>query len=133
MKGQLIRQLWRAAGAIGMNRKVLLVGTLTVVPLLIFLALSLGKDPRAIESPLLDAPAPGFSLVDLDGQRVDLAQLRGQPVMINFWATWCQPCVVEHPVLQRVSRRYQGREHFIGIGYQDDPDLIRSFIAQRGG
>ena len=50
-----------------MNRKVLIVGTAIVVPLLIFLALSFGKDPRAIDSPLVDAPAPGFALRDLDG------------------------------------------------------------------
>ena len=116
-----------------MNRKVLLVGTLIVVPLLVFLALSFGKDPRAIESPLLDAPAPPFSLADLQGQRVDLSDLRGQPVMVNFWATWCQPCIVEHPVLQAAARRWEGRAHFLGVVYQDDPELIRAFIARRGG
>jgi cytochrome c biogenesis protein CcmG/thiol:disulfide interchange protein DsbE len=115
------------------NRKVLLVGTAIVVPLLIFLALSFGKDPRAIESPLVDTLAPGFALLDLDGQPVDLAQLRGQPVMINFWATWCRPCVVEHPVLQAIAQRYEGRAHFVGIVYQDDPELIRGFVARRGG
>ena len=116
-----------------MNRRVLIVGTVIVVPLLVFLALSFGKDPRAIDSPIVDGPAPGFSLVDLDGQPVDMNELRGRPVMINFWATWCRPCVVEHPVLQAVSRRYEGRAHFIGIVYQDDPELIRDFIARRGG
>ena len=116
-----------------MNRRVLLFGALIVVPLLVFLALSFGKDPGAVESPLLDAPAPGFALSDLDGQPVTLDQLRGQPVMINFWATWCQPCIVEHPVLQAAARRYEGRAHFIGIVYQDDPELIRGFLARRGG
>jgi cytochrome c biogenesis protein CcmG/thiol:disulfide interchange protein DsbE len=116
-----------------MNRKVLIVGTAIVLPLLVFLALSFGKDPRAIESPLLDAPAPGFDLLDLDGLPVNMDELQGKPVMVNFWATWCQPCVVEHPVLQAIARRYEGRAHFVGIIYQDDPDLIRRFIAQRGG
>jgi cytochrome c biogenesis protein CcmG/thiol:disulfide interchange protein DsbE len=114
------------------NRRVLVVGTLIVVPLLVFLALSFGKDPRAIESPLIDAPAPGFDLRDLDGQPISLEQLRGRPVMVNFWATWCRPCIVEHPVLQEAARRYEGRAHFIGIVYQDEPELIRSFLAQRG-
>ena len=116
-----------------MNRKVLLVGTAIVVPLLVFLALSFGKDPRAIDSPLLDAPAPGFDLLDLDGQRVSMAELRGKPVMINFWATWCRPCIVEHPVLQAAARRYEGRAHFIGIIYNDETENIRRFIARRGG
>jgi cytochrome c biogenesis protein CcmG/thiol:disulfide interchange protein DsbE len=114
------------------NRKVLLIGTLIVVPLLVFLALSFGKDPRAIDSPLVGKPAPGFALHDLGGQTVSLAELRGRPVMINFWATWCQPCIVEHPVLQAAARRYEGRVHFIGVVYQDDPDLIRGFLQQRG-
>ena len=116
-----------------MNRKVLLVGTLIVVPLLVFLALSFGKDPRAIDSPLVAAPAPGFALQDLDGLPVSLEELKGRPVMINFWATWCQPCIVEHPTLQAAARRWEGRAHFIGIVYQDDPELIRGFIARRGG
>ncbi len=116
-----------------MNRKVLLVGTLIVVPLLVFLALSFGKDPRAIESPLIDTPAPPFSLTDLDGQPVSFEQLRGRPVMINFWATWCQPCVVEHPVMQAAATRWEGRAHFIGVVYQDEPELIRRFIERRGG
>jgi cytochrome c biogenesis protein CcmG/thiol:disulfide interchange protein DsbE len=115
-----------------MNRRVLVIGALIAVPLLIFLALSFGKDPRAIESPLLNRPAPGFALRDLDGQPVSLADLRGRPVMINFWATWCQPCIVEHPVLQAAARRYEGRAHFIGVVYQDDPDLIRQFLRQKG-
>ena len=115
-----------------MNRRVLAIGALIVVPLLIFLALSFGKDPRAIESPLLDGPAPGFALADLDGQPVSLAELRGQPVMINFWATWCQPCIVEHPVLLMAAERYRGRVHFVGVVYQDEPDLIRSFLRRRG-
>lgn len=116
-----------------MNRNVLIVGTAIVVPLLVFLALSFGKDPRAIDSPLVNAPAPGFALRDLDGLPVSLEDLRGRPVMINFWATWCRPCIVEHPVLQATARRYEGRAHFIGIVYQDDPELIRDFIARRGG
>ena len=115
-----------------MNRAALVIGTLIVVPLLVFLALSFGKDPRAIESPLVGGPAPGFSLITLDGRPVSLEQLRGQPVMINFWATWCQPCIAEHPVLQAAARRYEGRAHFVGIVYHDEPELIRSFLGQRG-
>ena len=72
-----------------MNRKVLIVGALIVTPLLVFLALSFGKDPRAIDSPLVGRSAPDFSLRGLDGEMVRLADLRGRPVKINFWATWC--------------------------------------------
>jgi cytochrome c biogenesis protein CcmG/thiol:disulfide interchange protein DsbE len=115
-----------------MNRTVLIVGALLITPLLIFLALSFGKDPRAIDSPLIGKPAPDFALETLDGELVRLADLKGQPVVINFWATWCQPCIAEHPVLQEGARRYAGRVQFLGVIYQDEPESIRSFIRQRG-
>ncbi len=115
-----------------MNRTVLVVGAIIVVPLLIFLAIGFKFDPRAIDSPLVGKLAPTFSLVDLDGEVVDLASLAGSPVVINFWATWCQPCVVEHPMLIEAERRYGDRVHFLGIVYQDDPEMIRRFLATRG-
>lgn len=115
-----------------MNRVVLAVGLLIVVPLLVFLAIGFRFDPRTIESPLIGKPAPDFSLVDLDGRTVALDDLAGRPVVINFWATWCQPCVVEHPILLQAARAYEGRAHFVGIVYQDEPDLIRQFVARRG-
>ncbi len=115
-----------------MNRTALILGALFVVPLLAFLAVSFRYDPRAIDSPLVGQPAPTFTLADLDGTVHRLADSRGRPVVINFWATWCQPCVVEHPVLVAGARHYSGRVDFIGIVYQDQPDLIRQFIAERG-
>jgi len=115
-----------------MNRKVLIVGALIVTPLLIFLALSFGKDPRAIDSPLVGRMAPDFALRGLDGEMVRLADLRGKPVVINFWATWCQPCIAEHPVLQAGARQYEGRAEFLGVIYQDEPAKIQAFLDRRG-
>ncbi len=115
-----------------MNRTALIVGILISVPLLIFLALGFRSDPRSIESPLLDLPAPGFELQDLAGRTVSLEDLRGQPVVLNFWATWCQPCIAEHPVLVRMAERWAGRAHFMGVIYHDEPSAIERFIQQRG-
>jgi cytochrome c biogenesis protein CcmG/thiol:disulfide interchange protein DsbE len=115
-----------------MNKAALIVGALIVTPLLVVLALSFGKDPRAIDSPLVGKTAPTFVLQDLDGQLVSLEELRGQPVVLNFWATWCQPCVVEHPVLVASAQRYKGQARFIGVIYQDEPEDIRKFLSQRG-
>ena len=115
-----------------MNRTVLIVGVLIVAPLLVFLALSFGKDPRALDSPLVGKPAPNFSLMDLNGELVNLEDFRGQPVFLNFWATWCQPCIVEHPVLQAGAKRYEGRVQFLGVVYHDDTEKIEAFIRQRG-
>jgi thiol-disulfide isomerase/thioredoxin len=58
-------------------------------------------------------PAPDFALRDLRGATVRLSALRGRPVLLNFWATWCLPCRREMPALERAYRRYQvqGRGH----------------------
>lgn len=116
-----------------LNSKVFAVGAAVTLPLLVVLAVSLRFDPKEIPSPLIGTQAPVFDLLDLDGETVNLSQFRGQPVLINFWATWCRPCVVEHPVLVDGARRYQGRAQFLGIIYQDETEKIERFMAARGG
>ena len=53
--------------------------------------------------------APGFSLVDLDGKKVSLAELKGKPVVVNFWATWCAPCKLEMPWFEEFHKKYEGQ------------------------
>jgi len=115
-----------------LNRKVALIGLLLVLPLIAMLAAGFRSDPRLIESPLIGKPAPAFSLVDIEGRTYTLSELRGQPVFINFWATWCQPCIAEHPGLIQAAQAYRGQVHFLGVVYQDKPENIDSFIRQRG-
>ena len=115
-----------------MNRLVLLFGALIVIPLLVFLALSFGKDPRSLDSPLVGKTAPNFSLRGLNGELVELEDFRGQPVFLNFWATWCQPCIAEHPVLQAAAKRYAGRVQFLGVVYHDEIEKIEAFVNSRG-
>ena len=115
-----------------MNRKVLLIGLILVAPLLIMLGSGLRHDPREVISPLIGQPAPDFTLADLDGRPLALAELRGQPVVINFWATWCQPCAAENPIFAALARQYAGRARFISVIYQDTPQAIRAYERQRG-
>ena len=115
-----------------MNNRILFVGGLAVVALVVVLAQGFGRDPRAVESPLLHQPAPDFTLEDLEGSRVVLSQLAGKPVVLNFWATWCPPCVAEHASLQRLATRFRGRATFLGVIYQDEPAAIRQFLTERG-
>lgn len=115
-----------------MNRKALAVGAVVAVPLLAVLALALDFDPRFVESPLLGATAPAFRLQSLDGQVYDLRALRGKPVVLNFWSTWCPPCMEEHPLFSEAARRYAGRVQFLGVIYQDDPEKIRAFNERFG-
>jgi cytochrome c biogenesis protein CcmG/thiol:disulfide interchange protein DsbE len=74
-------------------------------------------------------PAPGFVLNDLDGNPVRLADLRGRPVIVNFWASWCIPCVEEFPVLAKAAKAHQGEGlAVVGIVYRDQSDPAREFM-----
>lgn len=115
-----------------MNRTALLVGGLIVVPLLALLAVAFRFDPRTVDSPLVGKEAPNFRLYDLDGQLYELEQLRGQPVVLNFWSTWCPPCISEHPLFRAAAQRYRGRAHFLGVIYQDEIAKIEQFNRELG-
>jgi len=71
-------------------------------------------------------PAPDFSLQLFNGDKVTLSDLQGQPVVLNFWASWCKPCAEEAPVLEEVWRSYKDQGVvFIGIDYVDtEPDAL---------
>jgi thiol-disulfide isomerase/thioredoxin len=59
-----------------------------------------------------------------------LRSLRGKPVVVNFWATWCEPCKKEMPRLVAAAERYEGRIEFLGIDVQDDPDAAADFVRR---
>ena len=115
-----------------MNRTVLIVGSAITIALVAVLFLGLGKDPTAINSPLVGKPAPQLALTSLDGQRFDISQLRGKPVIVNFWATWCVPCYQEHPVLVENARTIGGDVQFLGVVFNDSEDKINAFLRERG-
>jgi cytochrome c biogenesis protein CcmG/thiol:disulfide interchange protein DsbE len=62
---------------------------------------------------------------------VALDSLRGKPVVINFWATWCVPCFQEHPALTEAARSFPDVQ-FLGIVYEDDEALTQQFLRERG-
>ena len=114
------------------NRRVLLAGLVVVLPLLGILVLNIGRDPHAMASPMIGRTAPAFTLPSVDGGApVSLAALRGKPVVINFWATWCVPCYEEHGVLVDAARR-ETDVHFIGVVYEDEADRVRDFLGRQG-
>jgi len=116
------------------NWKVLLAGALVVVPLVLVLALGFGKDPRALPVTMEHKPAPQFSLDAMDDEgHFDLSELRGQPVVLNFYASWCIPCAEEHPWLVQVSKSYIPKGvTFLGVLYNDEPAKGKGFLARYG-
>ena len=79
-------------------------------------------------------PAPGFDLENVveGGPRVELRALRGRPVVLNFWATWCAPCKREMPDLQAMHEELGNRVRFVGIDVQDSRRLAKRFLDEVG-
>lgn len=73
-----------------------------------------------------EGPAPDFSLTSFNGETIQLSELRGQVVVINFWASWCPPCREEAPYLEETWRKYQDKGVvFIGVDYVDvEPEAL---------
>lgn len=88
-------------------------------------------DLGAAEALEVGARAPGFTLPDLDGNEVSLANLRGQPVIINFWATWCAPCLVEMPALEQAyqERRDDGLV-ILAVNRDEDRGAVERFFYE---
>ncbi len=102
---------------------------LALAALALFPALARAQD---IPGPQPGQPAPEITVRDLSGAPVSLASLRGQVVVLNFWATWCPPCRQETPDMIAAFRKLRGRAAFLGIDSTEKAPIIRSFIAAKG-
>jgi cytochrome c biogenesis protein CcmG, thiol:disulfide interchange protein DsbE len=110
-----------------------------LLPLVIFLvivgyfSISLlpGHDSHELPSAMIAQPAPGFELAGLgDSKPLTLETLKGQPFVINFFASWCVPCRIEHPLLMRMAA--QNHIPLYGIAYKDKPEDSSRLLATFG-
>jgi thiol-disulfide isomerase/thioredoxin len=84
-------------------------------------------------APKLGEPAPDFTLPNLRGEPVDLAGLRGRPVLLNFWATWCPPCRAEMPDLDEVARESAAAGlTVLAVNLQEEPLAIAAYLRTLG-
>jgi len=114
---------------------VILIGLLAIVVAAVWVSKvtqgSLQKVPGTIR---LTGPAKTFTLDDVRTGRpvVSLEGLRGRPVVLNFFASWCEPCTREMPALQAVAERYRGRVQFVGVTFNDSRDNARKALERAG-
>ena len=94
-----------------------------------------GSSPIVVgRPPMLDKPAPELALTDLTGRTVRLADYRGQPVLLYFWASWCIPCRTEFGLLADAQKAHsQQNLQVLGVVYKDTAEPAREFMAAHGG
>jgi thiol-disulfide isomerase/thioredoxin len=81
--------------------------------------------------PSLPVLAPDFELTDLNGHKVNLASFRGHPVLLDFWATWCGPCQMSIPMVQRFYLEHKDQGLVVlGLNVDDDPSGVYPFVKQ---
>lgn len=102
---------------------------------LIFIAISLAAcspipDILISPAPEIGSEAPDFTLQDLTGTGVSLSELRGQVVLINFWATWCGPCRQEMPIIQ--ARYNDGGFALLAVNFDEGVEKVQAFVRELG-
>jgi cytochrome c biogenesis protein CcmG/thiol:disulfide interchange protein DsbE len=119
------------------KRALLIIPGVFFIGMLSLLLFGLGRDPNMVPSALVNRPLPEFSLPALAEDQAELnaviasEDLTGGISIINFWATWCPPCHIEHPYLVEISEREQDVT-FIGVNYKDDIEEARLFLEEKG-
>jgi cytochrome c biogenesis protein CcmG, thiol:disulfide interchange protein DsbE len=85
-----------------------------------------GPSPSA----LVGKSAPSITIASLDGSELMVPSLKGMPMVVNFWASWCVPCKQEAPILNAAARNYAGRVQFAGVDIQDSESTARAYQAE---
>jgi cytochrome c biogenesis protein CcmG/thiol:disulfide interchange protein DsbE len=105
------------------------------VALIVLFATRPDAGDRPLGSPLIGKPAPDLAATDTRGREVDVADYRGRWLLVNFFATWCGPCKVEHPhlVAFEAEGRASGTAAVVSVAFDQDPATVQKFFDEHGG
>ena len=104
--------------------------TIMIIFFLIVLSGEGLPNPWAIDE-MVGKGAPNFSLKDLNGKEVSLVDLRGKVILLNFWATWCPPCINEIPKLNELKKRYAEKNfEILGVSTDGSLSTVRKFLKK---
>jgi thiol-disulfide isomerase/thioredoxin len=123
-----------------------MVGGIVVVALIVLVAMSRASagPSSAVErtdrgvSQAAVVPSPRASagsnvvLVDFEGNPITVAELAGRPLVVNFWASWCAPCLAEMPGFERIYQKYRGSVQFLGINLAEDVEPALAIVERTG-
>ncbi len=114
---------------------VALVAAVAVVLLIVLFATAPTDPDRQGADPLDDRPAPAINATDTAGRPFHIDDYRGHWLVVNFFATWCTPCKIEHPELVAFSRAHstKGDAAVVSIAYDDEAPAIADFFKKNGG
>lgn len=115
-------------------RVIRIAVVVALLALTVTLALAFRRDPHDIRTGTVGKPAPAFTLQRLDGSgEVALADLSGKVVVVNFFASWCQPCIQENPALVRVYERYRASDVvMLGVNWQESRENAMAYVRRMG-
>ena len=113
-----------------MKRYLIPLGIFVVLAL--FLGVGLKLNPREVPSPLINKPAPAFSLPTLADPAVSFTaeQMKGKVWVLNVFASWCVPCLAEHPLVTQLAR--MPGVNVVGLNYKDKPEDAKRWLARHG-
>ncbi len=113
-----------------MNRTLLLLSALLLAA---FILAGCGSFAAPLPDLSGTEPAPDITLPTPDGDMLSLADFRGQVVFLNFWGTYCPPCVAELPDIQQVYEELQGEDFvIIGLNVEEKPEKVKAFVQENG-
>ncbi len=118
-----------------MNKTFLWIGVVAILAIVVIVGFSSTRPSTASPATTNASPAtaPDFSLQKLGGGTIALADYKGrEPVILDFWATWCPNCQRDIPHQEAFYEKYKGKVEVIGIDLQEDPSLVSHFVSQYG-
>ncbi len=107
---------------------------LAALPLIVLLGYGLTRDARLVPSTLPGRMAPDFALETIRGDTLQLADFGGQVVLLTFWASWCLPCLDEHPLFIEAEEQFRDDGlRVVGVVYQDTRENAIRWMREMGG